>query len=74
MRRRSVVISGRMLQAFSVMAFVSVPVAIVWSEFYAVPALLVTGAIPLGIGRLLVGRFGEAGTPNKLHGMTIAAS
>lgn len=50
------------------------PVALVWGEFYAVPALLVTGIVPLGIGRLLVGRFAGAERPNKLRGMMIAAS
>lgn len=65
---------GRMFQAFSLMAFASLPVALVWGEFYAVPALLVTGIIPLGIGRLLARRFAEAKRPNKLRGMMIAAS
>ena len=65
---------GRMFQAFSVMPFVSVLVAIVWGEFYAVPALLVSGMVPLGIGWYFTSRFAGARNPNKLYGMTIAAS
>jgi hypothetical protein len=33
----------QMFQAFSAMAFVSVPVALIWEEFYVIPALLITG-------------------------------
>ena len=56
------------------MAFVSVPVALVWSEFYTVPALLATGLVQLSVGRYLASRFADARRPNKLYGMTIAAS
>ena len=65
---------GQMFQAFSAMAFVSVPVALIWEEFYVIPALLITGLVPLGIGRYLASRFADARQPNKLYGMTIAAS
>ena len=65
---------GRMFQAFSAMAFVSVLVALVWGEFYAIPALLIAGMAPLGVGRHLANRFADAQRPNKLYGMTIAAS
>ncbi|MFB6180131.1 MAG: TrkH family potassium uptake protein [Halorientalis sp.] len=65
---------GRMLQALSVMMFVSIVVSVVWGEFYAIPALLVSGSLPLGIGWLLARRYESAADPGKLHGMMIAAS
>ncbi|MFB6121618.1 MAG: TrkH family potassium uptake protein [Halobacteriaceae archaeon] len=65
---------GRMLQALSGMMFVSLVVPLVWGEYYAVPALLVAGAVPFAIGRGLAVRFREAADPGKLHGMMIAAA
>jgi len=65
---------GRILQALAGLMFVSVVVSLAWGEFYAVPALIVSGLIPFGIGRLLSVRFGDAADPGKLHGMVIAAS
>jgi len=65
---------GRIFQAFTVMPFVSVAVALLWGEFYAVPALLASAAIPLAVGTALARRFADAAEPGKLHGMMIAAS
>jgi trk system potassium uptake protein TrkH len=65
---------GRILQALGGLCFVSVLVPVVWGELYAVPALVVSGAIPLVVGRLLAIRCRDAGEPGKLHGMMIAAS
>jgi len=64
---------GNILRAFSAMLFVSVPVALVWSEEYTIPALLVAGLLPLGLGTVLVRRYRGADEPAKLHGMMIAA-
>ncbi|GGL36539.1 potassium transporter Trk [Halarchaeum grantii] len=65
---------GRIFQAFSVMPLLSLPVALVWNELYAVPALLVSAVLPLGVGTALARRFAGAAEPGKLHGMMIAAS
>ena len=65
---------GRMLQALGGLVFVSLLVPIVWGEFYAIPALLVSGSIPFAIGTGLARRFEDAPEPGKLHGMMIAAS
>jgi trk system potassium uptake protein TrkH len=65
---------GRILQALACLVLVSIVVSIVWGEYYAIPALFVSGLVPLGIGRLLSTRFGAADDPGKLHGMVIAAS
>jgi trk system potassium uptake protein TrkH len=65
---------GQMLQALSLMMGVSVVVAFVWGEFYAVPALLLSGVVPLAIGSALTSYFGGATEVGKLHGMMIAAS
>jgi len=64
---------GRILQALAGLVVVSIPVPVVWGEFYAVPALAVSGVIPLAIGRRLAVRYRDAGEPGKLHGMVIAA-
>ena len=65
---------GRILTALSGMVFLSVLISIAWGEYYAVPALLVSGAIPLGIGYGLTTRYPEPENLGKLHGMMIAAS
>jgi len=64
---------GRMLEAFGALPTVSAVVALAWGEFYAVPALLLSGAIPYLVGRGLVRRCADAPDPGKLHGMMIAA-
>jgi trk system potassium uptake protein TrkH len=65
---------GRILQAMSGMVFASVVVSLAWGELYAVPALVVSGLVPLAVGRGLARRYADAGEPGKLHGMMIAAS
>ena len=65
---------GRMFQALSGMMFVSVVVPLVWGEFYAIPGLLLAGAVPLAAGTALARHFADADEPGKLHGMMIAAS
>ncbi|SFG35732.1 trk system potassium uptake protein TrkH [Halopelagius inordinatus] len=65
---------GRMLQALAALMLVSVVVPLVWGEFWAVPSLLVGGAIPFVIGVALARYFADAPNPGKLHGMMIAAS
>ncbi|MFB6141094.1 MAG: TrkH family potassium uptake protein [Halosimplex sp.] len=65
---------GRMLQALSAMMFATLLVAVVWEEFYAIPAILVSGLLPAATGRFLATRYDEADQPGKLHGMMIAAS
>ena len=65
---------GRMLQALAGLLFLSIVVPIVWGEYYAIPALVVSGLLPFGIGWYLNSRFADAADPGKLHGMIIAAS
>jgi trk system potassium uptake protein TrkH len=65
---------GRILQALSGLILLSVLVSLVWREYYAIPALLVSGAIPLVVGWMLKMLFDDAADPGKLHGMMIAAS
>ena len=64
---------GRILQALAGLMFVSVLVPIIWGEYYAIPALLVSGSIPLALGYAMTSAFREATYPGKLHGMLIAA-
>ncbi|MGQ3413304.1 TrkH family potassium uptake protein [Natrinema sp. LN54] len=64
---------GRMFQALAGLLFVSILIPIVWGEYYAIPALLVSGLIPFAIGYALSSRFRKATKPGKLHGMIIAA-
>jgi trk system potassium uptake protein TrkH len=65
---------GRILQALGGLVFVSLVVPLVWREFYVLPAMIVSGLIPLGLGTVLFRRYRDAENPNKLHGMIIAAS
>jgi trk system potassium uptake protein TrkH len=64
---------GRILQALAGLVFVSISVSIVWGEFYAVPALIVSGLVPGIVGGVLASRFRDATQPGKLHAMIIAA-
>jgi len=64
---------GRILQALAGLMLVSILVALVWGEYYAVPALFGSALVPLLIGRLLGRAFGDAEDPGKLHGMIVAA-
>ncbi|MEM4781534.1 MAG: TrkH family potassium uptake protein [Halalkalicoccus sp.] len=65
---------GRILLALSGLIFVSTLVSIAWGEYYAIPGLLVSGAVPLAIGWVLSRRFADAREPGRFHGMVIAAS
>jgi trk system potassium uptake protein TrkH len=65
---------GKILQALAGLMLVSLVVPIVWGEFYALPSLLVSAAIPLGIGWVLSRRFSDAASPGRFHGMIVAAT
>lgn len=65
---------GRILKALSGLLFLSIVIPLVWGEYYAIPALLLSGVIPLTIGYLLTRRYPEPEDLGKLHGMMIAAS
>lgn len=64
---------GRMFEALAGLLFVSLLVPLVWGEYWAIPALAVSGLVPFAIGYSLTSRFREATRPGKLHGMIIAA-
>ncbi|AFK17810.1 TrkH family potassium uptake protein [Haloferax mediterranei ATCC 33500] len=64
---------GRILEALGGLMLVSLVVPVIWGEYYALPALLISAIIPLGIGRLLYRRFRNAEDPGRLHGMVVAA-
>jgi len=65
---------GRMLQALAGMMVLSILAPLVWREFYAIPALLVSAALAFGVGRSLSYRFRDADDPSKLHGLMVAAT
>jgi len=65
---------GRVLEALGGLMLVSLVVPLLWGEFYAFPALLISAAVPLGIGRALSRRFRTAEAPGRFHGMIVAAS
>ncbi|WP_418771525.1 TrkH family potassium uptake protein [Halobacterium yunchengense] len=65
---------GRMLEALAGLMLVSVAVPLAWGEYYAIPALVASAAVPLAVGRALATRFRDADAPGKLHGMMVAAS
>lgn len=65
---------GRMLKALSGLIFISIIIPIVWREFWAIPALLISSLLPFIIGHLLSKHLTEPSDPGKLHGMMIAAS
>ena len=65
---------GRILEALGGLVIVSLVVPVVWGEYFALPALLVSALVPLGLGRLLYRRFQDAEAPGRFHGMIVAAS
>jgi trk system potassium uptake protein len=65
---------GLMLQALSVMLFVSLIIPTIWQEYYAIPGLLFSGLITFGAGAGLAKLCANTSEPGKLHGMMIAAS
>ncbi|AGN01029.1 potassium transport system protein trkH1 [Salinarchaeum sp. Harcht-Bsk1] len=65
---------GRILEALGGLMIVSVLVTLAWGEYFALPALLVSAVVPLGIGRFLYRRYRSADAPGRLHGMIVAAA
>jgi trk system potassium uptake protein TrkH len=65
---------GRILRALAAITFASIVVPLVWREFYAIPAIVLAGLLPLAIGTALNRQYTDADEPGKLHGMMIAAS
>ena len=65
---------GHILQALAGLMLVSIVVPVLWGEYYAIPALVLSALVPLSIGWLLTRTFSEADDPGKLHGMMVAAS
>ncbi|MFB6200809.1 MAG: TrkH family potassium uptake protein [Halorhabdus sp.] len=65
---------GRILEALGGLMLISLVVPVLWSEYYALPALLVSAVIPLVSGRLLYRRFRDAEAPGRFHGMIVAAA
>ena len=44
---------GRILKSLGGLMIVSLVVPVIWGEYFALPALLVSALVPLGLGRLL---------------------
>ncbi|MFP8954853.1 TrkH family potassium uptake protein [Natrialbaceae archaeon A-arb3/5] len=65
---------GRILQVVSLMLPVSILIAIVNGEFYAVPAFAISAVVMAGVGTILVRWFRDAPSPGKLEAMMTAAS
>ncbi|QSG15632.1 TrkH family potassium uptake protein [Halapricum desulfuricans] len=65
---------GRIVQAISLMMVVSIFVAAVNAEFYAIPAFVVSAIVMAGIGTGLVWRYRGADPPEKREAMVTAAS
>jgi len=65
---------GRIVQAVSLMMLLSILVAAVNSEFFAVPAFLVAAIIMAGLGTGLTRRYSDAAPPKKREAMVTAAS
>ncbi|GAA0274392.1 TrkH family potassium uptake protein [Halobacterium noricense] len=65
---------GRIVQAVLLMMLVSIAVAAVNREFYAIPAFLASAVITAGIGTGLARRYRDAAPPEKRDAMVTAAS
>ncbi|MFQ3317996.1 MAG: trk system potassium uptake protein TrkH [Natronomonas sp.] len=65
---------GRIVQAVSLMLIVSIVVAVVNGEFYAVPAFLVSAIVMAGLGTGLFRRYHDAEPPEKQDAMVTAAT
>lgn len=65
---------GRILQAVSLMLVVSIVVAGLNGEFYAIPAFAVSAVVMAGIGTGLARWFSDAPSPGKVEAMITAAS
>jgi len=64
---------GRIVQAVSLMSLLSILLALVNEEFYAVPAFAATAVVMAGVGVGLARRHRDADPPGKLEAMTTAA-
>jgi len=65
---------GRIVQAISLMAVISVVVAAVNGEFFAIPAFVASAFTMAGIGSALVWRYKGADPPEKREAMVTAAT
>lgn len=65
---------GRILKAVSGMLVISIGIAIVNSEFFAVPAFAISALVMAGLGTALSRYYRDAAPPGKLEGMVTAAS
>lgn len=65
---------GRILRAVSIMLTLSVVIALLNREYYAVPAFVVSALTMAGIGTGLSRHYRDAEPPGKLEGMVTAAS
>jgi len=65
---------GRIVQAISLMMVISVLVAAVNGEFFAIPAFLASALIVAGIGSALAWRYQDADPPEKREAMVTAAT
>ena len=65
---------GRIIQAVSLMMLVSIIVATLNREFFAIPAFGVSAVIMAGLGTSLVRRYRSADSPQKREAMVIAAT
>lgn len=65
---------GRIIQAISLMMVVSIVVAALNSEFFAIPAFSVSAVIIAGLGTGLVRRYRGADAPEKREAMVTAAT
>jgi trk system potassium uptake protein TrkH len=64
---------GRILQVLAVLVAGTIPIALAWGEFYALPSIVVSSFLPLAVGTVLARRYAGADDPGKLHAMMIAA-
>ena len=64
---------GRIVQVVSLMLLVSIPVAAVNREFYAIPAFLLSAVVMAGFGIALARRYRGAADPGTLEAMITAA-
>ncbi len=65
---------GRIIQAVSLMLVISIVVAAVNREFYAVPAFGASAVVMAGIGTTLTRRYRDAEPPEKREAMVTAAT
>ena len=65
---------GRILRVVTLMPLVSGLVAVAVAEFYAIPAFGVTAVVMGATGTALARFYADAPSPDKLHGMMIAAA